>query len=100
MVRCIAFMLTSLLALFYAKSLTPRIMQVHECRDTPPSGYTNSDPASLNDMVHLYFALVQSNFQGLEDALYNVSTPGSTQYRKHLSKEEVMTTKQLMWHSI
>ncbi|ETW78237.1 serine protease S53 [Heterobasidion irregulare TC 32-1] len=89
MARRIAFVLTSLLALSYAKSLAPRAMRVHERRDSPPSGYANSGPASPNDTVHLRFALAQSNFQGLEDALYDVSTPSSAQYRRHLSKEEV-----------
>ncbi|ETW78234.1 serine protease S53 [Heterobasidion irregulare TC 32-1] len=64
-------------------------MHVHERRDAPPSGFVNSGSASAEQTLTLRLALVQSDAQGLEGALYAVSTPGSPQYGQHLSKEEV-----------
>ena len=69
-------------------------MHVHERRDAPPSGFVNSGSAPAEQALTLRLALVQSNAQGLEDALYAVSTPGSPQYGQHLSKEEVLFTTQ------
>ncbi|PCH41060.1 family S53 protease-like protein [Wolfiporia cocos MD-104 SS10] len=57
-------------------------------RDSPPKGYTVSGAASGDTMLTLRVALAQSNPQGLEAALYDVSTPTSPNYGQHLTKEE------------
>ncbi|KAF9819138.1 hypothetical protein IEO21_02309 [Rhodonia placenta] len=57
-------------------------------RDTPPAGYTLTRPASPDTLLKLRIALVQSNAAGLEEALYDVSTPTSPNYGRFLTKEE------------
>jgi hypothetical protein len=47
-------------------------------------------------MLNLKIALTQSDLSGLEKALYDVSTPSSPNYGKHLSKEEVSDASQLL----
>ena len=68
-----------------------RDLQVHESRATAPAGYTLTGPAPSDAVLTLRLALVQSDAAGLVDALYDVSTPNSTNYGKHLSKEEAST---------
>ena len=48
----------------------------------------HSGPAPAQHTLTLHLGLAQSNFKGLEDALYAVSTPSSPRYGQHLSKEE------------
>lgn len=62
---------------------------LHEARDTIPSGFVLSEAASANTTLRLRVALTQKDISGLEKALYDVSTPGTASYGKHLSKEEV-----------
>ncbi|KAI9068395.1 subtilisin-like protein [Trametes sanguinea] len=64
-------------------------MLVHERRSDVPNGFTYIGKADDNAVLNLRIALVQSDPVGLEAALYDVSTPGSSNYRKHLSKAQV-----------
>lgn len=66
-----------------------RDMVVHERRDTAPNGFAQGGAAPADQVLSLRFALSQSDFAGLETALYAVSTPGNARYRQFLSKEEV-----------
>ena len=91
MVRVIA-LVAPFIALACAKPHAQRAVRVHKRRDSPPTGYANSGSAPATDTLNLRLALTQNNFQGLEDALYAVSTPGNSRYGQHLSKEEVMCT--------
>lgn len=80
------------LAILYSLVLarpTAGDMIVHEARDTIPDGYVRTGAAPANTQLLLRIALVQNNPEGLVNALYDVSTPGSTLYGQHLSKEEV-----------
>lgn len=88
MVRVIA-LVAPFIALACAKPHAQRAVRVHKRRDSPPTGYANSGSAPATDTLNLRLALTQNNFQGLEDALYAVSTPGNSRYGQHLSKEEV-----------
>ncbi|KAH9913288.1 family S53 protease [Fomitopsis serialis] len=65
-----------------------RSMQTLESRSNPPSGYTQTGPADPDTVLTLRLALVQSDYDGLIDALYDVSTPSSAHYGEYLSKEE------------
>lgn len=87
---------SALFSLAFAKP-TPRSMKVHEARQSAPSGYVRTGAAAAATELNLRIALVQSDRQGLVDALYSVSTPGSASYGEHLSKEEVSS---LFWSSI
>jgi tripeptidyl-peptidase I len=68
---------------------TTRNMVVRESRQSFPSGYVRTGPASADTELKLRIALVQNNPDGLATALYDVSTPGSPSYGEHLNKEEV-----------
>ena len=58
-------------------------------RDAAPTSFTLAGTASADQPLTLKIALTQSNPSGLEEVLYDVSTPSSPNYRQHLSKEEV-----------
>lgn len=77
------------LALASPSRLAARSMQLHETRSTIPTGFANSGAAPTDQVLELKFGLVQNNPQGLEEALFAVSTPSSASYGKFLSKEEV-----------
>lgn len=72
-------------ALFSVALASPhaRSMKVRESRKSVPSGFAHSGAADPNEVLDLRIALVQGNIEGLHDALYAVSTPGSAQYGEH-----------------
>ena len=77
---------------FFSLALaTPAVrdMRVRESRQDVPSDYVLTGAADSNTELKLRIALVQNNPEGLIDALYAVSTPGSASYGEHLSKDEV-----------
>lgn len=84
----VAFLAASLFTLALGKPLA-RNMRIHERRDSPPAGYALTGAASPDTVLNVRIALAQSNPAGLEEALYDVSTPSSPNYGKHLSKQEV-----------
>lgn len=63
--------------------------RTHESRQSAPAGYTLTGPAEPDRQITLRFALAQRDYEGLIDALYNVSTPSSPSYGHYLSAEEV-----------
>ena len=63
---------------------------VHERRQSAPNGFASKGSAPANQMLNLRIALVQSDTGGLVKALYDVSTPDSPLYGKHLTKEQVI----------
>lgn len=80
--------LSALVALVVAKPMS-RNMKLHESVENAPAGFVRSGAADADKELSLRIALVQSNTEGLIDALYSVSTPDSPSYSEHLSKEEV-----------
>lgn len=72
-----------------ASSAVASTLQLHEARKGIPAGFSLHGAASPDTVLNLRMALVQSNFAGLEERLYDVSTPSSANYGKHLSKAEV-----------
>ena len=66
-----------------------RNMKVHESLESAPDGFSLRGAAQADQSLKLRLALVQSNFDELERRLYDVSTPSSANYGKHLSKSEV-----------
>ena len=81
--------LASLFALALGNPLVQRAMKVHESRPDVPEGFTKQSAAAADTPLKLRIALKQSDPQGLEKALMDVSTPGNALYGQHLSKEEV-----------
>jgi tripeptidyl-peptidase I len=64
-------------------------MIVQDSRDEVPYGFVSSGPVPLDKIFNLRIAMASNNMAGLEERLYAVSDPGSADYGKHLSKEEV-----------
>lgn len=72
----------------WGKSLLQQGTQSHESRSSPPPGYILAGPASPNTTLTLRLALVQGDYDGLIEALMNVSTPSHGQYGAHFSRQE------------
>ncbi|KAJ7831016.1 family S53 protease [Mycena olivaceomarginata] len=62
---------------------------VQENLASAPQGFSKVGPAAESTPINLRIALASSDFAGLEKALYDVSTPSSSNYGNHLSKDEV-----------
>lgn len=62
---------------------------LHEQRDDIPDGFVKSAAAPSDQVLNLRLGLVQGDMATLEQRLYAVSTPDSSEYGQHLSKEEV-----------
>ncbi|KAJ7349616.1 subtilisin-like protein [Mycena albidolilacea] len=80
---CIFFALVSFGAVSSAR------MIVHESRPAAPSGFVSQGAAPANNLLTLRFALAPNNLAGLQTKLASVSTPGSPEFRKWLSKDDV-----------
>ncbi|KAM5542002.1 hypothetical protein V8D89_004312 [Ganoderma adspersum] len=83
-----SLLLASLVTLALGKPAT-NILKPHEALEGPPAGYSLTGSADPNQTLKLRLALAQSNTAELERKLYDVSTPSSANYGKHLSKSEV-----------
>ncbi|KAI0761500.1 family S53 protease [Trametes elegans] len=84
----VSFLFISLLTIALGKP-AGRSLQLHEAREDVPQGFSLRGAAPAGTTLKLRLALVQSDFAGLEERLYDVSTPSSPNYGNHLSKEEV-----------
>ncbi|KAJ7156531.1 family S53 protease [Mycena crocata] len=62
---------------------------VLERRDDPPAGFSNIGAPPPNQILPLRLSLTQSNTAGLEDTVYEVSTPGNSRYGQYLTQDEV-----------
>ncbi|KAJ7711024.1 Pro-kumamolisin, activation domain-containing protein [Mycena olivaceomarginata] len=80
---CIFFALVSLGAVSSAR------MIVHESRPAAPSGFVSQGAAPANNLLTLRFALAPNNLAGLQTKLESVSMPGSPEFQKWLSKDDV-----------
>ncbi|KAI0261740.1 family S53 protease [Gloeopeniophorella convolvens] len=85
-----SFFIASLLAsVVLATPHFQRDMSVHGRRESVPSGFVHNGPAPNSHVLTLRLGLAQNNFAGLKSAVYAASTPGSPQFRQHLTKQEV-----------
>ena len=91
-------MLTAGLLIFFLVSLVsgrPTVQHsrnnliLHERRSSVPNGFKPSGAPDPDTVLNLRFALVQSDPAGLEKALYDVSTPGSKNFRRYFTKAQV-----------
>lgn len=79
----------SALAAVALSSPTRRTLNVHDRRDAVPQGFAAKGPTSADTVVKLRIGLTAKNIAGLEDKLFDVSTPSSLNYGKYLTYEEV-----------
>ncbi|KAJ7018612.1 family S53 protease-like protein [Mycena alexandri] len=61
---------------------------VLERRDSPPRGFSRVGPSPPDTVLTLRLALTQNDISGLQEHVYDVSTPGNSRYGQYLSKEE------------
>ncbi|KAJ7595201.1 family S53 protease-like protein [Mycena floridula] len=66
-----------------------RALSVHDTRDAVPHGYTALRVPPDDTMVPLRIALTPKDMPGLTKVLYDVSTPGSSNYGNFLTLEEI-----------
>ncbi|KAJ6540146.1 family S53 protease-like protein [Mycena vulgaris] len=69
--------------------VSPRNTVVHERRTAVPSGFVSQGAAPADQTLTLRVALASNNVAGLEAKLASLATPGSSEFRKWLSKDEV-----------
>ncbi|KAF7356383.1 Family S53 protease [Mycena venus] len=77
----------SLAAAAASSSRQPRV--VHSSRSNAPQGFASLGPAPGDQTIKLRIALASKDAPGLEKALLDVSTPSSSNYGNHLTKDEV-----------
>lgn len=80
----------SLLALVFAKPTARSGMVMRSSKSEAPAGFAHQGAAAADQTIPLRIALVQKDIAGLEKALYDVSTPKSANYGKHLTKAQVI----------
>ncbi|KAJ7268464.1 subtilisin-like protein [Mycena rebaudengoi] len=64
-------------------------MVLHEQRTTAPTGFVRQGAAPANNTLTLRIALTSNNVAGLEGKLRSIATPGTSDFRQWLSKDEV-----------
>ncbi|KAJ7618332.1 subtilisin-like protein [Mycena polygramma] len=70
-----------------ASASTPMVL--HERHNVVPSGFLRQGAAPATDMLTLRVGLVPNNVAGLQEKLASITTPGSSDFRQWLSKDEV-----------
>lgn len=73
-----------------SSSLTPFVL--HERRSRSPSGWVLERKHDASAVLPLRFGLTQSNIQNLEEYLYDISDPDSSNFGKHWTPLEVAKT--------
>ncbi|KAJ7194347.1 subtilisin-like protein [Mycena pura] len=62
---------------------------VHESRRAAPAGFFSQGAAPVTEVLNLRFGLAPNNLSGLQEKLTSISTPGNSDFRQWLSKDEV-----------
>ncbi|KAJ7436210.1 family S53 protease [Mycena latifolia] len=62
---------------------------VVEKRDDPPPGFSRVGSAPVDQVLNLRLALTQRDIAGLQNTVYEISTPGNTRYGQYLTQDEV-----------
>ncbi|KAJ7628256.1 subtilisin-like protein [Mycena polygramma] len=76
-----------LLSFMVTASASPMVL--HERRTDIPSGFLRQGAAPADAMLTLRVGLTANNVTGLEQKLTGIATPGSSDFRQWLSKDEV-----------
>lgn len=63
--------------------------RVYDALSAVPQGWELAAPALGSDKLALKISLRQQHAAALEQAVLSISTPGSPDYGKHMSREEV-----------
>jgi tripeptidyl-peptidase I len=61
----------------------------HESREDAPAGWVNTGAADASTKINVRIGLPSKHFAGLEKVLYDVSTPDSANYGRHITIDQV-----------
>ncbi|KAJ7342439.1 subtilisin-like protein, partial [Mycena albidolilacea] len=75
--------------LFTIISAVSANLVVHESRRAAPPGFFSQGAAPVTEVLNLRFGLTPNNLSGLQKKLVSISTPGNSDFRQWLSKDEV-----------
>jgi hypothetical protein len=64
-------------------------MVVHESRLAAPAAFVKKGAVPADQEITLRFALTSNDLAGLQNKLKSVSTPGSPEFRRWLTKDQV-----------
>jgi tripeptidyl-peptidase I len=85
-----AALVLAFVALASAKPTTSPLVR-HESREDAPAGWVNTGAADATTEINMRVGLPSKDFAGLEKVLYDVSTPSSANYGKHINVDQVRT---------
>ncbi|KAJ7763283.1 family S53 protease-like protein [Mycena metata] len=79
----------SILSVASGLSVASERMVVQHSRPSAPAGFVSQGAAPATEIFSFRLALASNNLAGLQQKLVSVSTPGSSEFRQWLSKDEV-----------
>lgn len=79
----------SILSVASGLSVASERMVVQHSRLSAPAGFVSQGAAPATEILNIRLALASNNPAGLQQKLVSVSTPGSSEFRQWLSKDEV-----------
>lgn len=79
----------SILSVTSGLSVASERMFVQHSRLSAPAGFVSQGAAPATEILNIRLALASNNLAGLQQKLDSVSTPGSSEFRQWLSKDEV-----------
>ncbi|KAJ7714715.1 family S53 protease-like protein, partial [Mycena olivaceomarginata] len=79
----------SILSVASGLSVASERMVVQHSRLSAPAGFVSQGAAPATETLNIRLALASNNLAGLQRKLVSVSTPGSSEFRQWLSKDEV-----------
>ncbi|KAJ7696989.1 subtilisin-like protein [Mycena rosella] len=82
-------MLKPIAVIFLLHSAVRCQFLILEKRGDPPAGFSRIGPTPVDQVLNLRLALTQGNITGLQDTIYEISTPGNPRYGQYLTQDEV-----------
>ena len=82
--------LFSLIPIAAASSLSSNL-RVRSALKAVPSGFAFKESAADETVINLRFAIASRDIPGLHHTLYDISTPGNTDYGNWLTQDQVLT---------
>ncbi|KAJ7687497.1 Pro-kumamolisin, activation domain-containing protein [Mycena rosella] len=81
-------MLKPIAVIFLLHSAVRCQFLILEKRGDPPAGFSRIGPTPVDQVLNLRLALTQGNITGLQDTIYEISTPGNPRYGQYLTQDE------------
>ena len=81
-------LLFSIIPIAAASSLSSNL-RVRSALKAVPSGFAFKESAADETVINLRFAIASKDIPGLHQTLYDISTPGNTNYGNWLTQDQV-----------